>query len=91
VWGLFIDDGVLAIATVAVLFGVALFADHFGDQHSIAGLLFIAGVLLAVWAGLTDATRGKRRHAASTAVPSMEVAPSAAVIMADGVADRRLA
>src|ERR1700726_1320753 len=28
VWGLFVDDGALAIATVAVLLGVAVFVDH---------------------------------------------------------------
>jgi uncharacterized membrane protein len=63
-WGLFIDDGALAIVAILALFGVALFADHYAGQRGIAGALLIAGVLLAVWAGLADATKGRQKPAA---------------------------
>ena len=49
-WGLFVDDGAVAVVAVVALLAVALFVQHQGDGHSIAGVLLIAGVLIAVWA-----------------------------------------
>jgi Ca2+/H+ antiporter, TMEM165/GDT1 family len=76
VWGLFVDDGALAIVAVLAIFGVALFATHFGDNHSIAGALLILGVLLAVWAGLHDATKSSRSRAAPRPLTLAEATPA---------------
>lgn len=54
VWGLFVNDGALAIAMVASLFGVALFVDHVSSQKGLAALLLVVGVLAAVAVGLRD-------------------------------------
>ena len=70
VWGLFVDDGALAIVAVLAIFGVAIFALHYGDTHSVAGALLIVGVLLAVWAGLHDATKAGRSAAAAPPPPA---------------------
>lgn len=76
-WGLFIDDGALAIVAILVIFGVALFVTNFGDSHAVAGFLFIAGVLLAVWAGLHDATKSTRKRPAAPApTPTATAAPA---------------
>jgi uncharacterized membrane protein len=74
VWGLFIDDGALAIVAILAIFGVALFATHFGDNHAVAGALLILGVLLAVWAGLHDATKSSRRVAGVAPLTPIEAA-----------------
>jgi Ca2+/H+ antiporter, TMEM165/GDT1 family len=87
IWGLFVDDGALALVAVLVILSVALFATHFGDGHSVAGALLILGVLIAVWAGLRDATRSSRRRAAS-AVP-LTHAPSAVVPPLETTVDQR--
>jgi Ca2+/H+ antiporter, TMEM165/GDT1 family len=67
VWGLFVDDGALALVAVLVILAVSLFATHFGDSHSVAGALLIVGVLLAVFAGLRDATKSSRKSKAPVA------------------------
>ncbi|MGH7904856.1 MAG: COG4280 domain-containing protein [Candidatus Dormibacteraceae bacterium] len=72
VWGLFVDDGSLAIVAVAVLFGVAIFADHFTGRRGWAGVLLVLGVLLAIAIGLTGAIRQHPR--AATASPGAPAA-----------------
>jgi uncharacterized membrane protein len=57
VWGLFVDDGALAIATVAVLLGVAVFVDHATNQKSLAAVLLVIGVFVAVAVSLSGAVR----------------------------------
>ncbi len=88
-WGLFVDDGALAIVAVLALLGVALFATHFGDGHSVAGGLLIAGVLLAVWAGLHDATKSSRKRAIAAASARVEPV-TAPVPFPPAVEDRSL-
>jgi Ca2+/H+ antiporter, TMEM165/GDT1 family len=78
-WGLFVDDGALAIVALLVIFGVALFVTNFGDTHAVAGYLFIAGVLVAVWTGLHDATKSSRKRHASQVPTEPAPAPPAPV------------
>lgn len=64
VWGLFVDDGALAIAAVAALLAIAVFVDHIRNQRETAGVLLVVGVVLAAAIGLSGAikqswTRGK--------------------------------
>ncbi len=60
IWGLFVDDGAVAVVAVVALLAVALFVQHQGDGHSIAGIVLIAGVLIAVWVGLSSAAKASR-------------------------------
>src|SRR5579863_2516525 len=62
VWGLFVDDGAVAMVAVVALFAVALFVQHQGDGHNIAGVVLIAGVLIAVGVGLSSAGRAAARR-----------------------------
>jgi Ca2+/H+ antiporter, TMEM165/GDT1 family len=48
VWGLFVTDGQLAIFAVAALLFVSFFIDRFAGQRSVAGLVLVGGVLLAI-------------------------------------------
>jgi uncharacterized membrane protein len=57
VWGLFVDDGALATATVAVLFGVGLFVDHESGLKGFAGVLLVLGVFTAIAVSLSGAVR----------------------------------
>jgi uncharacterized membrane protein len=57
VWGLFVDDGALAIATVAVLLGTAVFVDHFTAQKAVAAVLMVIGVFVAVAVSLSGAVK----------------------------------
>jgi uncharacterized membrane protein len=61
VWGLFVDDGAVALVAVVALLTVALFVQHEGDGHNIAGALLIVGVLVAVGVGLSAAGRAARK------------------------------
>jgi Ca2+/H+ antiporter, TMEM165/GDT1 family len=67
VWGLFVDDGAVALVAVVALLAVALFVQHQGDGHNIAGVLLIAGVLIAVGVGLSAAGRAARKPEAPEA------------------------
>ena len=58
-YGLFVGDGALAIFTVAALLAVALFAQRFNAQ--VAGLLLVAGVLLAIVVALSGPARARAR------------------------------
>jgi hypothetical protein len=55
-----VDDGALAIVTVAVLLAVALFASQVSGQRQLAGLLLVAGVVLAILVGLSGPVRKRR-------------------------------
>jgi uncharacterized membrane protein len=57
IWGLFVDDGALAIATVAVLLGVAVFVDHATNLKGLAAVLLVIGVFVAVAVSLSGAIR----------------------------------
>jgi uncharacterized membrane protein len=56
-FGLFVDDSALAIITIAALLAVALFAQRFNTQ--LAGLLLVAGVLLAMVISLSGPARAR--------------------------------
>ena len=60
VWGLFVDDGAVAISALAVLLGVTVFTAHFAGQRGLAGVLLAVGVAGAAGAGLIQA-RAQRR------------------------------
>ena len=60
-WGLFVDDGALAIFTIAALLGVGLFTAHYSGQHQLAGALLVAGVLLAIAVGLSGPARTRQK------------------------------
>jgi Ca2+/H+ antiporter, TMEM165/GDT1 family len=77
VWGLFVDDGAVALVAVVALLAVALFVEHQGDGHNIAGVLLIAGVLVAVGVGLSAAGRAPRKPALPDA--AAEVLPAVAL------------
>ena len=74
VWGLFVGDGPLAIASLAVVLGAALFVDRLGGRGPLAGLLLVLGVLLAVAIGLGGsfgaAARSAGRGVSEPASPS---------------------
>jgi Ca2+/H+ antiporter, TMEM165/GDT1 family len=76
-WGLFVDDGAVAVGAIVALLAVALLVQHQGDGHNVAGALLIAGVLIAVWAGLSGARKGARR-------PMARVAPGPPLPVNDG-------
>lgn len=59
VWGLFVGDGALAIATLAVLAGVAVFVDRVSGMRELAAVLLVAGVLAAVVVSLFGALRSR--------------------------------
>jgi len=59
VYGLFVSDGALAVVTVASLLAVALFAQRFNTQ--LAGLLLVAGVLVAIVVALSGPARARAR------------------------------
>lgn len=77
VWGLFVDDGAVAVVAVVALLAVALFVQHQGDGHNIAGVLLIAGVLVAVGVGLSAAGRAARKP--ETPATPAESLPGAAL------------
>src|SRR5665213_1605008 len=73
VWGLFVDDGALAIATVAVLLAIAVFVDHQAGQRALAGLLLVIGVLAAIAVSLSGAVRlSVTRGSSSEAIGAVE-------------------
>jgi Ca2+/H+ antiporter, TMEM165/GDT1 family len=59
VWGLFVTDGLLASVSVAALLFVVVFIDKFGGDRTNAGLVLVAGVLLALGVALLRVGRGK--------------------------------
>jgi Ca2+/H+ antiporter, TMEM165/GDT1 family len=71
-WGLFVDDGAVALVAIVALLSVALFIQQQGDAHSIAGAVLIVGVLIAVWAGLSSASKARHR-------PAVRIDPAASL------------
>jgi uncharacterized membrane protein len=67
VWGLFVTDGQLAIFAVAALLFVPVFIDRFKGGRTIAGLVLIAGLLLAITIAVRSATRETERVRAAKA------------------------
>ncbi len=57
VWGLFIDDGALATATIAVLLGIAVFVDHYAGSRGLAAWLLVIGVFVAIAISLSGVAR----------------------------------
>jgi uncharacterized membrane protein len=57
VWGLFVTDGLLAIFAVAALVGAGLFLSHTTGQQTNAGLLLVAGVIVALGISLWATSR----------------------------------
>ncbi len=84
VWGLFVDDGAVALVAVVALLAVALFVQHQGDGHNIAGAMLIVGVLVAVGVGLSAAGRAARKPV----TPETPAEALPAVALRDGVAHR---
>lgn len=73
VWGLFIDDGALATATVAVLLAIAVFVDHQTGQRGLAAALLVIGVFAAIAISLSGAVRQSWTKARATrAVATVE-------------------
>jgi uncharacterized membrane protein len=69
VWGLFVTDGLLAFFAVAALIAVDLFLSHTTRQKTNAGLVLVAGVVVALGISLWAAARAAiaRRSAAEPA------------------------
>jgi Ca2+/H+ antiporter, TMEM165/GDT1 family len=78
VWGLFVDDGAVAIVAVSVLLGVTVFTQHFPGQRLLASLLLAVGIAAAAGAGLSEA---RKRHRAVTPIDPAP-APSASPVHA---------
>lgn len=82
-WGLFVDDGALAVVAIVVLFAVAWYADHVSGQRGVAAVLLVVGVLVSVAIGLSGPYR-KRRQAAKAAAALANAAaerdPASAVV-----------
>jgi Ca2+/H+ antiporter, TMEM165/GDT1 family len=72
VWGLFVGDGSLAIACLAVVAAVAAYTSHVAGAR-LAGVLLVAGVILSVRIGLSSAFQ-----AAAAATPVAAPAPEPA-------------
>lgn len=60
VWGLFVGDGPLAIACLAAVAAVAVFVDRAAGRAQLAGVLLVAGVILAVLIGLAGSFQAAR-------------------------------
>ncbi|MHB8587483.1 MAG: hypothetical protein ACYDA0_01375 [Candidatus Dormibacteraceae bacterium] len=64
VWGLFVTDGLLALFAVAALIAVDLFLSRTTGQKTSAGLVLVAGVLVALgislWAAARTAVAGRK-------------------------------
>lgn len=77
-WGLFVDDGALAIVAVAAILAVALFATHTRGQGLAAGVLLVVGVLTAIAVGLAGPARARRKApppAAAAEAPARPAVP----------------
>ena len=57
VWGLFVTDGLLAILAVVALITAGLFLSRTSGQRTNAGLLLVAGVVVALGISLWAAAR----------------------------------
>jgi Ca2+/H+ antiporter, TMEM165/GDT1 family len=66
-WGLFVDDGALAVVAVVVLFAIAWYTDHVSGQRGVAAVLLVVGVVAAIAIGLTGPYRKSRQAAKADA------------------------
>jgi uncharacterized membrane protein len=71
IWGLFVDDGALAMVAVAAVLAVALYVGHTASR-GIGAVLLVVGVIAAIAAGLNDALKGTRKAAGSGPEPADE-------------------
>lgn len=69
IWGLFVFDGLLAIFVVAALLFVPVFIDRLHGERTIAGLVLVAGVLLAVAVALRSAAIAATKAAGRSVQP----------------------
>jgi Ca2+/H+ antiporter, TMEM165/GDT1 family len=89
-WGLFVDDGAVAVGAIVALLAVALLVQQQGDGHSIAGVLLITGVLVAVWAGLAGARKSARKPVPRSAPTQTAPATASGSIANSETRDRTL-
>jgi Ca2+/H+ antiporter, TMEM165/GDT1 family len=75
IWGLFVTDGLLAMFAVVALVAAGLFVSHTTGQKTNAGLLLVAGVVLALGISLWAAARAAvaRRVAAQSSTEEAAV------------------
>jgi Ca2+/H+ antiporter, TMEM165/GDT1 family len=83
VWGLFVDDGALAIVTVAALLGVAVFVDRSGSAQ-LAGVLLVVGVFVAMAVGLSGPAKLRRTRSAANNGSSSDGSAGVAVEPSNG-------
>lgn len=77
VWGLFVGEGPLAVATIAVMLAVGLFVARTTGQEQIAGPILAAGIVVALLIGLSDGfSKARQRGRGSERSPAQEVARS---------------
>ena len=72
VWGLFVTNGLLALFAVGALIAVDLFLRRTTGQETSAGLLLVAGVLVALVISLWAAARAAAAAGRSPAEPSRD-------------------
>jgi hypothetical protein len=60
IWGLFIDDGSVALVAIAVLLAVTVFTERVTGQPGLAALLLAIGIAGSAGAGLTAARKQSR-------------------------------
>ena len=87
IWGLFVDDGALAVAALAVLSAVAVYIGHFRHQRGLAGVLLVIGIVLAVGVGLAGPLKQARTKASDSGHEQGAAVASPSGVK-DGVADR---
>jgi hypothetical protein len=71
VWGLFVDDGALAMVAVAAVLAVALYVGHTASR-GVGAVLLVVGVISAISVGLNDALKRAPKAAAPAAEPANE-------------------
>ena len=75
VWSLFVTDRLLAFFAAAALVGASLFLSHTTGQKTNAGLLLVAGVVVALGISLWAAARAAVEKGAAQEVRSTESPP----------------
>jgi len=84
IWGLFVDDGALAVAALAVLSAVAVFIGHFRHQRELAGVLLVIGIVLAVGIGLAEPLKRARTEPSNAGPERGAEAGSSSVVDGGG-------
>jgi hypothetical protein len=75
VWGLFVTDGLLALFAVAALIAVYLFVSRTTGEKTNAGLVLVAGVVVALAISLWAAARAAVASRSSAEPSRDEPAP----------------